>query len=185
MSLNEFRAALAAGKAFLEDLAGSAVVSYRAPEWSLRGSAEGWWRELPGLGFRIDSSRAPLKILGDPAWPREARRMEKDLWELPPPVAGAGPLTVPLWGWALRLLPGAWLRQRILALAEAGSGTPLVLHPWELDEGQPPLPPGTPLGHRFAHAAGLRGHRARLRTLWGGLRLVSLEAWVDARETGA
>lgn len=182
MSLAEFRTSLAAGKALLEDLSGASVVSFRAPEWSLRGPSESWWSELPGLGFRIDSSRAPLKVLGDPSWPREARQIGAELWELPPPVAGLGVMTVPLWGWALRMLPGAWLRQRILALAEAGSGTPLVLHPWELDEGQPPLPAGTPLGHRFAHAAGLRGHGARLRTLWTGLRLVSLEAWVESRD---
>lgn len=182
MDLAEFRAALADGKALLEDLAGAEVVAYRAPEWSLRGSAAGWQAHLPELGFRIDSSRAPLGVVGDRSWPRTAHRTAGGLWELPPPVAGAAALTVPLWGWSLRLLPGAWLRQRLLALAEAGSGTPLVLHPWELDPGQPALPPGTPLGHRFAHAAGLRGYGARLRELWAGLRLCSLEAWVEAQD---
>ena len=179
MTLAAFRASLAGGKTLLEDLAGTEVAAYRAPEWSLRGRAAEWQRELPGLGFRIDSSRAPLGVLGDPGWPRTAHQTAEGLWELPPPVAGLGALTVPLWGWSMRLLPGAWLRQRLLALAEAGAGTPLVLHPWELDEGQPSLPQGTPLGHRFAHAAGLRGHGARLRTLWAGIRLVSLEAWVE------
>lgn len=181
MHLEEFRASLRAGKALLEDLSGTPIVSYRAPEWSFRGPAADWWRELPALGFRIDSSRAPLGVLGDPGWPRGAHRILDGLWELPPPVAGFGALTVPLWGWALRLLPWVWLRPRLLALAEAGSGTPLVLHPWELDEGQPALPSATPLGHRFAHGAGLRGYGARLRTLWAGLRLVSLETWVETQ----
>ena len=35
------------GKALLEDLAGQAVVGYRAPEWSLRGPAADWWQDLP------------------------------------------------------------------------------------------------------------------------------------------
>ena len=182
MDLAEFHTSVRSGRRLLEDLSGTAVTSYRAPDWSLRGPAEEWWKELPELGIRIDSSRAPLGILGDPNWSRQAGKLGDGLWELPPPVAGVGALTVPLWGWSLRILPGAWLRQRILALAEAGLGTPLVLHPWELDEGQPSLPLGTPLGHRFAHSAGLRGHRARLRTLWAGLRLVSLEAWVEEQE---
>lgn len=177
-----WRTSLAAGKALLEGLAGTPVAAYRAPEWSLRGPAAEWWADLPELGFTIDSSRAPLGLLGDPARPRTAHRLAGELWELPPPVVGIGAWTVPLWGWSLRVLPGAWLRQRILALAEAGAGTPLVLHPWELDEAQPPLPAGTPLGHRFAHSAGLRGHGARLRGLWAGLRLVALEDWLAARD---
>ena len=178
----EFRGTLLRGKALLEDISGSPVAGFRAPEWSLRGRAEDYWRELPGLGFRFDSSRAPLRVLGDPGWPRAARKVMDGLWECPPPVAGAGPLTVPLWGWALRLLPAAWLRQRLLALAEAGAGNPLVLHPWELDSAQPALLPGTPFGHRFAHSAGLRGFEARLRELWAGLRLIPLGEWIDRRE---
>lgn len=182
MNEREFRNSLQEGKARLEDLAGAQVGGFRAPEWSLRGSAEAYWRLLPELGFGFDSSRAPLKVLGDPAWTREAHLLQAGLWELPPPVAGAGPLTVPLWGWALRLLPAAWLRQRILSLAEAGAGNPLVLHPWELDPTQPELPAGTPWGHRFAHAAGLRGLEGRLRDLWAGIRLIPLGEWTRARE---
>ena len=181
----EFRLSLLKGKALLEDLAGVSVAGFRAPEWSLRGRAESYWGMLPELGFHFDSSRAPLNILGDPAWRREAHRLEGGLWELPPPVAGAGALTVPLWGWAIRLLPAAWLRQRILELAQAGAGNPLVLHPWELDPAQPTLPSGTPFGHRFAHGAGLRGLDNRLRELWAGLRLVPMGQWVASQETGS
>ena len=54
------------------------------------------------------------------------------------------------------------------------AGTPLVLHPWELDEGQPQLPGGT-LGHRFAHRAGLQGNGSHLRDLLAGISLTSLE----------
>lgn len=176
-----FLRALREGRARLEDLAGVAVRGHRAPEWSLRGKAEGYWRLLPEAGFAFDSSRAPLKILGDPAWPRRAHRLPNGLWELPPPVLGAGPLTLPAWGWAQRLLPTPWLRADLRSRAESDAGTPLVLHPWELDEGQPPLP-GASLGHRFAHGAGLRGLGARLRRLWKGFHLEPLEAWVARAE---
>jgi polysaccharide deacetylase family protein (PEP-CTERM system associated) len=176
-----FVESLRTGKRVLEDIAGVKVIGFRAPEWSLRERAEGWWRFLPESGFRFDSSRAPLRVLGDPAWPRTAYRLPNGLWELPPPVMGFGPLTVPMWGWAMRLWPAALLRARLSALAEEGAGTPLVLHPWELDEGQPALREAS-AGHRFAHGAGLKGYGPRLRSLWAGLALEPLEDWIRARE---
>ena len=179
----EFLRNLVDGKALLEDLSGRRVQGYRAPEWSLRGAAEGYWDLLPEAGFTFDSSRAPLKVLGDPSWPRHAHRLSNGVWELPPPVLGSGPLTIPAWGWAQRLLPSQWLRQHLKTLAATGAGTPLVLHPWELDERQPSLPAGT-LGHRFAHSAGLRGLPARLRRLWWGLELRPLETWIARSEEG-
>jgi polysaccharide deacetylase family protein (PEP-CTERM system associated) len=176
-----FDAQLREGRAALEDLSGTAVTGYRAPEWSLRGAAEERWRRLPDLGFTFDSSRVPMAVLGDQAWPRRAHRLPNGLWELPPPVLGWGPCTMPAWGWGQRLLPARWLRIRFEHLAESQAGTPLVLHPWELDEAQPRLPVAT-RGHRFAHSAGLRGLAARLRGLWSGLPLVPLEDWIAAAE---
>lgn len=165
------------GKALLEDLAGVPVLGYRAPEWSLRGPAADWWQDLPELGFRYDSSRVPLAVIGQPGWPTRPHRLAGEFWELPPPVLWSGPPRSPLWGWGLRVLPFSLARRALEGLAEADAGTPLVLHPWELDEGQPDLP-GASFGHRFAHGAGLRGHGARLRDLFAGFRLTSLDAWV-------
>ncbi len=175
-----WQASLREGKTLLEDLTGTAVVGYRAPEWSLRGAAADWWRDLPGLGFSYDSSRVPLAVIGNPAWPRRPHRLAEDLWELPPPVLWSGPPRSPLWGWGLRVLPFSLVRRALETLALEDAGTPLVLHPWELDEGQPDLP-GTSFGHRFAHSAGLRGHGDLLRDLFAGFQLVSIEAWVASR----
>jgi peptidoglycan/xylan/chitin deacetylase (PgdA/CDA1 family) len=180
MTHAHWQTSLRDGKALLEDLTGSPVVGYRAPEWSLRGVAADWWRELPELGFRYDSSRVPLAVIGNPAWPRRPYRLAEDLWELPPPVMWSGPPRSPLWGWGLRVLPLGLVRQALVALAVEDAGTPLVLHPWELDEGQPDLP-GASFGHRFVHSAGLRGHGSRLRDLFAGFRLTSLETWVEAQ----
>ncbi len=177
----EFRHSLRDGKALIEDISGSQVLGFRAPEWSLRDGAAEFWRELPPLGFAFDSSRAPLKVLGNPCWSRRPYRLDENLWELPPPVLGLGPLTIPLWGWAMRVLPKFLLRGELHALAADNAGNPLVLHPWELDEGQPMLPDAS-LGHRFAHRAGLQGYGVRLRDLWGGLHLVPMESWIEARE---
>lgn len=175
-----WRATVRDGKALLEDLTGRPVVGYRAPEWSLRGAAADWWQDLPELGFVYDSSRAPLAVIGDPAWPRRPHRFANGLWELPPPVLWSGPPRSPLWGWGLRVLPFSVVRRALESLAMEDAGTPLVLHPWELDEGQPDLP-GATWGHRFAHSAGLKGHGSHLRDLFAGFRLTSLEAWVVGR----
>ncbi len=180
MERSEWRESVRAGKALLEEFSGQAVLGYRAPEWSLRGQATDWWRELPELGFHYDSSRVPLSVIGDPTWPRRPYRLAEGLWELPPPVLWSGPLRSPLWGWGPRVLPFSLVRRAIETLAQEDAGTPLVLHPWELDEGQPDLP-GASFGHRFAHGAGLRGFGSHLRELLAGLRLVSLEAWVGDR----
>lgn len=175
-----FAARVREGKARLEDLASAPVLGFRAPEWSLRGQAEDYWRELPGLGFTFDSSRAPLKVLGDPAWPTRPHKLMDGLWELPPATARLLAWRLPLWGWAMRTAPAPLLRHRIRALAARDAGTPLVLHPWELDEGQPDLPIAT-RGHRFAHSAGLSGYGKRLRRLWRGIQLIPLEDWVEGR----
>ncbi len=177
MDAATFRNNLAAGKALLEDVSGQEVLGYRAPEWSLRGSASAYWMHLPEVGFSFDSSRVPLRVLGDPALPRQAHRLPNGVWELPPAVLGLGPLSIPAWGWAQRLLPSPLLRAHLEAQATRDGGNPLVLHPWELDEGQPPLA-GASRGHRFAHGAGLRGLGARLRRLWAGLELEPLENWI-------
>jgi peptidoglycan/xylan/chitin deacetylase (PgdA/CDA1 family) len=180
MDRGTWRASVRDGKALLEDLAGQRVVGYRAPEWSLRGPAADWWQDLPELGFRYDSSRVPLAVIGDPAWPRRPHRLAEDLWELPPPVLWSGPPRSPLWGWGPRVLPFSLVRRALETLALEDAGTPLVLHPWELDEGQPDLP-GASFGHRFVHRAGLRGYVTQLQDLLAGIRLSSLEAWVEGR----
>ena len=122
----------------------------------------------------------PLAIIGDPAAPRHPYLLAEGLWELPPPVLWTGPLRMPLWGWGPRVLPFSLVRGALESLALNDAGTPLVLHPWELDAEQARLR-GISMGHRFTHSAGLRGYEGRLRDLWEGIRLTSLEAWVEAR----
>ncbi len=165
------------GKALLEDLAGVPVLGYRAPEWSLRGPALDWWRALPELGFRYDSSRVPLAVIGDPGAPRRPHELSPGFWELPPPVLWSGPVRMPLWGWGPRVMPFSLVRRALEGLAQEDAGTPLVLHPWELDADQPRLP-RVSLGHRYTHSIGLRGYEGRLRELWQGFHLISLDAWV-------
>lgn len=174
-----FRRWLDEGRSRLEDLCGERILGFRAPEWSLRGRAENHIEELPAQGFRYDSSRAPLPLLGDPRWPRRRHRWPSGLESFPPPVAGVGLASVPLWGWGLRRMPEPWLRKRFEALARAHADTPLVLHPWELDSEQPNLPLDAPWYHRWAHGTGLRGLGDRVRRLWRGFELAPIETFLE------
>lgn len=162
------------GKARLEHVTSAPVLGFRAPEWSFRLAAEDYWRLLPKAGFLYDASRAPLPLLGKGCWPRRAHRLEETLWELPPPVSSLG---LPLWGWGLRVLPMTWTKGQIQRLAKENAGTPITLHPWELDEHQPGLPQAS-MPHRLAHGAGLKGYGARLRKILQNVRLVTIHQWI-------
>lgn len=163
-----FRAWLKEGRSTLEDLSGTPIRGFRAPEWSLRGQAEAYWELLAEEGFAYDASRAPVPGLGRLSWPRRVHHLGKGLREVPPLCWGP----LPLWGWPLRLGPEALLKRIITRRMGAGSPA-LVLHPWELDEGQPDLDAGGLI--RFVHGAGLRHFGAKLRRILAGLPLAPIE----------
>lgn len=180
MDRSAFRESLRKGKGTLEDLLGAPVLGFRAPEWSFRHTAESFWEILAETGFWYDSSRAPLNGLGSHRWGRFPYQLAPGFWEIPPPVAGVGWLRIPLWSWPQRVLPVPLLRRALLSLAHRDAGTPVVLHPWELDVSQPPLKEAG-LVHRFVHGAGLRGFSERLVRLLEGVTLEPLETWLARR----
>ena len=123
MDRKSWRASLQDGKALLEDLSGQPVVGYRAPEWSLRGPAADWWQDLPELGFRYDSSRVPLAVIGEPSWPRRPTAWPRACGT-PPPVLWSGLPRSPLWGWGLRVLPFSLVRRALETLARGRRRNP-------------------------------------------------------------
>jgi len=163
-----FRTWLKEGRGTLEDLSGRAIQGFRAPEWSLRGRAENYWEVLAEEGFAYDASRAPVPGLGRISWAGRVHDLGKGLQEVPPLCWGP----LPLWGWPLRLGPEGLLRRAIVS--RRGPGAPaLVLHPWELDEGQPELKAGRLT--RFVHGAGLHQYGAKLRRILADLPLAPIE----------
>lgn len=164
-----FRAWLLAGRDGLESVAGTRVLGFRAPEWSLRGAAEGHWEALAELGFAYDASRARVFGLGGLARPGRVHSLTPGLQEVPPASWNG----LPLWGWPLRLMPPSWAARRLKALV--GQGAPaVVLHPWELDAEQPRLEAGFWL--RFMHGAGVEGYGGRLRSILAGIPLAPIES---------
>ncbi|GBD41285.1 Peptidoglycan deacetylase [bacterium HR39] len=178
-----FRRDVARAKAVLEDVAGTPVVGYRAPNFSL-GPGTAWAAEvLAGTGHRYSSSHHPVLLRGrGGGQPRHVHR-RGGLLEIPLPTLGGLPFAGGAWA---RLLPAAWMRTA-LRLHRPHVDRPLVLylHPWELDPGQPRLPQ-LPLRVRLRHYAGIhRLHRLLPRLLrrhgpWRAIRevLPELEAAV-------
>ena len=83
------------------------VTLFRAPEWSINDRSLWALDQLARDGFTLDSSMAPLKIVGSLAYPRHAHLRHTTagaVVEAPPLVADRFGQTMPMgWGWGLRM----------------------------------------------------------------------------------
>jgi polysaccharide deacetylase family protein (PEP-CTERM system associated) len=151
----------------IADAGGTNVYSFRAPEWSI--TRESLWAldELAANGITIDASMAPLKLVGDPGFPRRPHIMHTaagDVLEMPPLVADRFGQTMPLgWGWGLRMSSPARVRHTIDKMNATGAPAVITVHPWEIDPDPPSV--ALPLRLRFAHYFRLGGFRERLRSV--------------------
>jgi polysaccharide deacetylase family protein (PEP-CTERM system associated) len=130
-----FRADLAKSKDVLEQIAGVAVESFRAPIFSVTDRTL-WALDVMGeLGIRFDSSVAPVKnfAYGIPEAPHRPHRLKNGIVEVPMSALAWGPLKLMLGGgFYLRLYP-LWLHRLLFAARDPSLGRVLYLHPWELD----------------------------------------------------
>jgi polysaccharide deacetylase family protein (PEP-CTERM system associated) len=151
----------------LADIGVSDVWCFRAPEWSINDRSLWALDILAAQGFRVDASMAPLKMVGDPAYPRVPHRRQTSsgtLLEVPPLVADRFGQVMPMgWGWGLRMSSPARVARAIAQANARGVGAVLTVHPWEID----PDPPRLRLVPRlhFAHYFRLSGFEQRLRRI--------------------
>jgi len=87
----EFRSDLRQGRETLQDLAGTAVDSHRAADFSVTPNCRWALDVLIEEGFVFDSSIDPARhdrsgVLATPVEPYAISRSAGSLWELPPPV---------------------------------------------------------------------------------------------------
>jgi hypothetical protein len=153
MSLGEQRDDAARSKAVLEDLTGTAVLGFRAPEWSLRRADHPALEGLAELGYVYDSSLSSAFGIGLRANPRRPLLLPSGLIEVPPLAwgpAGAAPFA----GWTLRVAPRRWIVRRIANETAAGGCPHLVVHPWEVVSRE--LPGDLTGMARYVHEAGRR-----------------------------
>jgi polysaccharide deacetylase family protein (PEP-CTERM system associated) len=176
----EFRDQARRSKALLEQLAGMAVLGYRAPSFSIVAGREWALDILIEEGYGYDSSRFPIRRPGygyaaggrDPYWiERPAGRLQ----EAPPATLRRAGVNIPAAGGGyFRLLPfGYGLVRSALRDAE-GRGVPGVfyVHPWEVDPEQPRIAV-TPLT-RLRHYGGLDRTMGRIERLLDEFRFTSV-----------
>jgi len=172
-SPEEFYEETLRAKNLLQDIAGSAVLGYRAASYSI--VRESLWALdiLVELGFAYDSSIFPVRHdrYGIPNAERAPHRMatptEKSIfsWPLRPPRILGFRLPVAGGGY-FRLLP-YWLSRWGLAAINRRELRPFVfyLHPWEIDPAQPRV--SASWLSRFRHYTNLGKCEERLRRLLG------------------
>lgn len=142
---NRFREESRRAKLLLEDLAGTSVVGFRAPVFSLTLTTLWTLDVLLDLGFTYSSSvlPAPNPTYGFPTAPCEPFRWPCGLAELVCPVARIGPVRFPyLGGVYLRYLPLCLISQ-ILSTDDRACRW-IYCHPYDFDDAEPFLHiPGT------------------------------------------
>jgi polysaccharide deacetylase family protein (PEP-CTERM system associated) len=174
----EFREEVRRSKLTLEDVAGQAVVGFRAPSFSIVPGIEWAFDVLLEEGYRYDSSLFPIRRpdYGYPSAatvPHQLERPAGTLLELPMATTVLAGLRIPAAGGGyLRQLPYWLIARAFREHAAAGLPAMFYIHPWEIDPDQPRLavPPVT----RWRHYGGLARTLPRLERLLREFRFTSV-----------
>ena len=165
-----FDADIRRAKAILEDLAGSLVMGYRAPSFSI-GASNLWALDFLGrAGYRYSSSIYPIRHdhYGMPDAPRFAHRTDSGMIEIPPTTLRVLRRNLPSSGGGyFRLLPYAasrWMLRRVNEVEQQAAV--FYFHPWEIDVDQPRIA-GVGVKTRFRHYTNIDRMQARLQQLLG------------------
>ena len=152
------------------------VRGFRAPQWSINDRSMWALDVLARQGFEFDSSLAPLRIIGNPAYPWVPHARVTSVGrvlEFPPLVERRFGQNFPLGGgWGLRMTAPAHVLSRIDERNRKGEPVALYVHPWELDPEPPRIP--LPWAKRFVHYFRLDGFRSRLADVLAGTRFAPM-----------
>jgi polysaccharide deacetylase family protein (PEP-CTERM system associated) len=160
-------------KDLLETLAGSAVLGYRAPSFSIGPGTPWAFDALEELGFVYSSSVYPVQhdLYGAPDAPRFAHAIRPGLLEIPPSTVRLFGRNLPASGGGFfRLLPypvSRWCLRRVNRIDRQPSI--FYCHPWEIDPQQPRVA-GAPMRSRLRHYLNLSATLRRLDRLLTDLR---------------
>ena len=168
-----FSADIDRSKKLLEDLAGTPVLGYRAPSFSI-GLGNLWaFDALLRSGYRYSSSIYPIAHdhYGMPDAPRFAHKTGCGLLEIPITTLRMFNKNLPSSGGGyFRLLPYAmsrWMLRRVNA--QDHESTIFYFHPWEIDTEQPRIN-GIDARTRFRHYVNIDRNEAKLKRLLGDFR---------------
>ena len=143
MSLEEFREDVRRARGTLEEILGSPVTAYRAPEWSMHSFSSPALGVLVEEGFTLDSSLVaapPVGDAGNPDRPTWLATSAGPILEVPPHAGSFfGRRAILGGGVCARLSREGRVLSGIRASLERGVPPVLYCHPWELDPEHPPM----------------------------------------------
>jgi peptidoglycan-N-acetylglucosamine deacetylase len=167
LTREEFAAELRASVATLNGAGIWDVAGFRAPEWSINDRSLWALDVLAGAGFRFDSSMAPLRLIGNPAYPEIPHVRPTSagpICEFPPLVGRRLGQNMPLGGgWGLRMTDPDRVVREIGRRNQRGEPVALFVHPWEIDDDPPRV--RLPRARAFTHYFKLAGFRDRLEKI--------------------
>ncbi len=184
-----FREDIRSSKASLEDLVGTAVVGYRAPNFSIIPGCEWAFDVLIEEGYCYDSSLFPIRRrgYGYPAArrvPHVIRRQNGLLAEFPLATTSILAYPVPAAGGGyLRQFPYAVIRRAFQEATDRGEPATFYIHPWEIDPGQPRLP--VSVLNRIRHYRGLDGALVRVERLLEEFRFGTIASYLPQLEASS
>jgi len=168
----QFRAETRRAKALLEDLAGCAVLGYRASTFSVVERSLWALDVLAEEGFIYDASIAPVRHdrYGIPDAPRDPHVRElaggRRLAEFPVSTGRLLGWRFPVGGGFFRLFPLGFVRRALREHEERDRPAGVYLHPWEFDPAQP-RQKGIGALSAFRHYARLESTYPKLDRLLG------------------
>ncbi|NMC21283.1 MAG: DUF3473 domain-containing protein [Thermogutta sp.] len=186
MTPREFQEDVRRAKTVIEDAAGTAVVSYRAPSFSVTRDSLWALEVLADLGFRNDAGIFPIRhdrygIPDAEPGPHRIVTPSGTIREFPGTTVRWAGCNVPLGGGGyLRLFPW-WLTRRLMRRVRSRHGRPCMVyvHPWEIDPDQPEVKGASWLARR-RHRVGLRTTEGKLRRMLAGFSFTRLDRCLDA-----
>ncbi len=177
-----FTEELARTRAAIETAGAPRPIGFRAPEWSINDRSLWALAVLAREGYRYDSSMTPLRLVGNPRYPKVPHRRDT-VWgaviEVPPLVGRFFGESYPLGGgWGLRMSRPAAIARVIDAHNRRGEPVTIFVHPWEID----PEPPrvALPWALRFSHYFRLPGFADRLDAILAGAEFGPVGEWAVA-----
>lgn len=172
MDAAAFAADLEAAQVALQAAGCEPARLYRAPEWSINDRNLWALDVLATRGFRVDSSMAPMRVVGNPRFPQRPHvraTRAGAIREVPPLVTTRYGQQMPFGGgWGLRMSSPETVLAEIARRNAEGDPVTLWTHPWELDPDPPRVP--LPADKRFAHYFRLGGFESRLADVLAGAR---------------
>jgi polysaccharide deacetylase family protein (PEP-CTERM system associated) len=173
-----FRQDIRSAKESLEDLIGSPVIGYRAPNFSIVPGCEWAFDVLLEEGYLYDSSLFPIRRrgYGYPGAPRAPHLIERAcgrLAEFPMATTEILAYAVPAAGGGyLRQFPYSVIRRAFREATARGESATFYIHPWEIDPEQPRV--AVSRLNRIRHYRGLDGALGRVDRLLDEFKFSSI-----------